>query len=67
MRAGVVYESMYGSTHQVAGAIGAGLGTAFEVSVIPVSQAGPQVLAGTDLVVVGGPTRAHGMSRAGTR
>jgi flavodoxin len=67
MRAVVVYESMYGSTHQVAGAIGAGLGTAFEVSVVPVSQAGPQVLAGTDLVVAGGPTHAHGMSRAGTR
>ena len=67
MRAVVVYESMYGSTHQVADAIGAGLGTAFEVSVVPVSQAGPQVLAGTDLVVAGGPTHAHGMSRAGTR
>src|SRR5690348_5925620 len=67
MRAVVVYESMYGNTHQVADAIGAGLGTAFDVSVVPVSQAGPQVLAGTDLVVVGGPTHAHGMSRASTR
>ena len=35
--------------------------------VVPVSQAGPAVLAGADLVVVGGPTHAHGMSRASTR
>ncbi len=67
MRAVVVYESMYGNTHQVADAIGAGLGTAFDVRVVPVSQAGPEVLADADLVVVGGPTHAHGMSRASTR
>lgn len=67
MRAVVVYESMYGNTHQVANAIGAGLQTAFDVSVVPVSQAGPEVLADADLVVVGGPTHAHGMSRASTR
>ena len=29
--------------------------------------AGPEVLADADLVVVGGPTHAHGMSRAATR
>ena len=67
MRAVVVYESMYGNTHQVAEAIGAGLSAAFDVSVVPVSQAGPENLADTDLVVVGGPTHAHGMTRAATR
>jgi len=67
MRAVVVYESMYGNTHLVADAIGAGLITAFEVSVVPVSEASPAVLADADLVVVGGPTHAHGMSRAATR
>jgi hypothetical protein len=67
MRAVVVYESMYGNTHQVADAIGAGLRPAFDVRVVPVSQAGPEILAGADLVVVGGPTHAHGMSRAATR
>ena len=67
MRAVVVYESMYGNTHQVAEAIGAGLRSSFEVSVIPVSEAGPAVLTGADLVVVGGPTHVHGMSRASTR
>jgi hypothetical protein len=67
MRAVVVYESMYGNTHLVADAIGAGLGTAFDVEVVPVSQVGPTVLADADLVVVGGPTQLHGMSRAATR
>ena len=64
MRAVVVYESMYGNTHLVADAIGAGLSTALNVSVVPVSQA---VLADASLVVVGGPTHVHGMSRAATR
>jgi len=67
MRAVVVYESMYGNTHLIADAIGAGLGGAFEVTVVPVSRAGPAMLAGADLIVVGGPTHAHGMSRASTR
>ncbi len=67
MRAVVVYESMYGNTHQVAAAIGAGLESAFEVSVVPVAQAAPAVLADADLVVVGGPTHVHGMSLESTR
>jgi hypothetical protein len=67
MRAVVVYESMYGNTHQIASAIGAGLGTAFEVSVVPVSEASSAVLADADLIVVGGPTHMHAMSRAATR
>jgi flavodoxin len=53
MRAVVVYESMYGNTHLIAEAIGAGLKTAFDVSVVPVSQASPAVLADAHLVVVG--------------
>jgi len=67
MRAVVVYESMYGNTRLVADAIGAGLKTAFDVSVVPVSQASPAILADADLVVVGGPTHLHSMSRAATR
>jgi menaquinone-dependent protoporphyrinogen IX oxidase len=67
MQAVVVYESMYGNTRQVADAIAAGLQDSFEVTVIPVAEAGPAVLADADLVVVGGPTHAHGMSRAATR
>ena len=67
MRAVVIYESMYGNTHLVADAIGTGLGAAFEVSVVPVSHADPAVVVGAELVVVGGPTHVHGMSRAATR
>jgi hypothetical protein len=67
MRAVVVYESMYGNTHLVADAIAAGLRPAFDVSVVPVSEVSPAVLADADLVVVGGPTHAHGMSWAATR
>ena len=45
MRAVVVYESMYGNTHLIADAIGAGLETAFDVRVVPVTQAKPEVIA----------------------
>ena len=37
------------------------------VAVVPVSQLEWEPLDATDLVVVGGPTHAHGMSRANTR
>ena len=67
MRAVVVYESMYGNTHLIADAIAAGLSARFEVRVVPVSKAGADVLEGADLVVVGGPTHGHGMSRAVSR
>jgi hypothetical protein len=67
MKAVVVYESMYGNTHLIADAIGAGLMVALDVSVVPVSEASSAVLADADLVVVGGPTHTHGMSRAATR
>jgi hypothetical protein len=67
MKAVVVYESMYGNTHVVAEAIGRGLSGRGEVVVVPVAQAGPALVGDADLVVVGGPTHAHGMSRPGTR
>jgi hypothetical protein len=67
MRAVVVFESMYGNTHLVAAAIGTGLGTAYQVDVVPVDGATQQVLESADLIVVGGPTHAHGMSHASTR
>lgn len=38
MRAVVVYESMYGNTHRVADAIGAGLEPSFDVTVLPVAK-----------------------------
>jgi hypothetical protein len=67
MRAVVVYESMYGNTRRVAEAIARGLAGRAEVAVVPVAEAGGGAVAGADLVVVGGPTHAHGMSRSTTR
>ena len=67
MRAVVVYESMYGNTHTVADAVGDGLRAGGDVVVLPVGEARPELLDGADLVVVGGPTHVHGMSRASTR
>jgi len=67
MRAVVVYESMFGNTHHIADAVGTGLAPGFDVTVVPVSRADPEVLRDADLVVVGGPTHAHGMSRPVTR
>lgn len=63
----VVYESMYGNTRAVAEAIGEGLAAGFQVDVVPVARATGQLLERADLLVVGGPTHAHGMSRATTR
>jgi len=67
MRAVVVYESMYGNTRAVAEAIGEGLRRAWDVTVAPVGRAGPEVLDGAALIVVGGPTHVHGMTRPRSR
>jgi len=67
MRAVVVYESMYGNTHVVATAIGRGLTPIGEVDVVPVEQATAELLATADLLVVGGPTHGHSMTRESTR
>ena len=67
MKAVVVYESMYGNTHLVADAIGRGLAAGGEVVVVPVAEAAPALVTDADLLVVGGPTHAHGMSRPSTR
>lgn len=67
MRAVVVYESMFGNTHAIAEAVAKGLATGNEVKIVPVGEALRLPLEGVDLVVVGGPTHARGMSRRGTR
>jgi hypothetical protein len=67
MRAVVIYESMYGNTHQIAEAIGTGLAGEFDVAVVPVAEAGRAVVSDADLIVVGGPTHVHGMARASSR
>jgi hypothetical protein len=67
MRALVVYESMYGNTHAIASAIGRGLESEAEVTVSPIRSFAPDMVKGVDLMVVGGPTHVHGMSRPATR
>ncbi len=67
MRAVIVYESMFGATRQVAEAIAEGLGGPDVATVVPVRDATADLIASSDLLVVGGPTHAHGMSRARTR
>lgn len=63
----VVYESMWGATRAVAEAIAEGLAGRGEVRVVEVGEAPKAVEADVDLVVVGGPTHAFGMTRASTR
>lgn len=67
MKAVVVYESIYGNTHLVADAIATGLRGVADVSVVPLDEANANLLADADLVVVGGPTHAHGISSESTR
>jgi hypothetical protein len=67
MRAVIVYESMYGNTHVVADHIGAGLGESFEVLVTSVDGVDDESVAAADLLIVGGPTHAHGMTSSATR
>lgn len=70
-KAVVVYESMYGNTHLISDAIATGLrgdgSSGTDVVVVPVHEADTAALADADLVVVGGPTHAHGVSRENTR
>ncbi len=67
MKALVVYESMFGNTRQVAEAAAAALTAAGEdVTLTDVGNA-PTDLSDVDLLVVGGPTHAFGMTRASTR
>ncbi|MCC6224136.1 MAG: flavodoxin domain-containing protein [Thermoleophilia bacterium] len=61
MKALVVYESAYGNTRAAAEAVAAGLAESAEVVLRAVGDAGPEQLAGADLLVVGGPTHVHGL------
>jgi hypothetical protein len=67
MRALIVFESMYGNTHVVADHVADGLRSSFETTVVPVDDATPELVRASDLLVCGGPTHAHGLSRVSTR
>ena len=67
MRAVVVYESMFGNTHLVAERIAEGLSHAHRADVLSVGEAIGTILHDVELLVVGGPTHAHGMSTSTSR
>jgi hypothetical protein len=67
MRALVVFESILGNTEVVARAVAEGLGSAGEVEVVEVGAAPTTIPAGVDLLVLGGPTHAHGMTNPDSR
>jgi hypothetical protein len=67
MRALIVYESMFGNTHQVADHIAAGLGSDVDARVTTADEVDDSALDDVDLLVVGGPTHVHGMTSALSR
>jgi hypothetical protein len=67
MKALVIYESMYGNTHLIACAVAGGLRSHVETTVVRVDEVDPKLVESADVIVVGGPTHAHGMSRPSTR
>jgi flavodoxin len=67
MRALVVFESMFGNTQQIAQAVADGLRRYARVKLVEVGDAPTELDNDLDLLVVGGPTHAHGLSRQATR
>jgi Flavodoxin len=65
-RALVVYESMFGNTAAIAKAVAEGLASVIDADVADVASA-PSALDDLDLLVVGAPTHAFGLSRPQTR
>ena len=65
MKITVVYESMFGNTHQVAEAICDGIREVHrnaDVECVSVKDASPELIQSTELLVVGGPTHIRGMT-----
>lgn len=67
MSALVVFESMFGSTEAVARAVAEGVSSRMPVSVVEVGQAPDPAKVDVELLVVGAPTHAFGLSRQSTR
>ena len=65
MRAYVVYESLWGNTAAVAGAIADGIGG--EARALSTAEATPDVVADADLIVAGAPTHIARLSTEKTR
>jgi hypothetical protein len=68
LTAWVVYESFFGNTESIAGAIASGLRLEHVAATsLDVADAGVGETDGCDLLVVGGPTHAFALSRPSTR
>ena len=57
MKAIVIYDSIFGNTEQIAQAIGNTLGSQDEVGLFRVGNIRPEQLKGSELILVGSPTR----------
>ncbi len=64
MNALVVYDSAYGNTEQIAGAIAGGMGGPEEVKALRVGQARPADVRPGDLLVLGSPTQGGRATQA---
>ena len=70
MDVAVVYESMFGMTHDVADAVAEGVASTLpdaHVVCLPVGDAAPERLGTPDLLIVGGPTHMRGLSSGMSR
>jgi flavodoxin len=63
MKSIVLYASRYGNTQRIAEAITEALQTHGEAQLFPADEALPFLPKGVDLVVIGGPTEAHRMTK----
>ena len=68
MKALIVYESMYGNTATIARSIGEGCAAGgLAPMFVRIDDVDGAAVAAYDLLIVGGPTHGHGMSRDATR
>jgi len=67
VKALIVYESMFGNTRCVAEAIATGMSDTLAVEAVEAAAAPGVLPPDVDLLVVGGPTHAFGLSRPATR
>ena len=67
MDALVVVETVFGNTRRIAEAVAEGLGRRVHARVVDVTDLPAELVERADLLVVGGPTHAFGMTRPATR
>ncbi|MFC1485858.1 flavodoxin family protein [Candidatus Latescibacterota bacterium] len=64
MQALIIYDTYFSNTEQIARAIGDSIGSGADVTIVKVSEATPEQVRGTNLLIVGSPTRAFRPSPA---